>query len=199
MDLVFYLTLLSISLWAVASILYWSIVNGITPTPSSRRARMLMIANLPLTEQGPIYELGCGFGSLLFPLAKKLPDHQIIGYETSTIPFLICKLRSIFTPNSNLKILKYDFFNEDFRSVSLVICYLYPAAMQRLKSKFEQELPQGCWVVSNTFAIPGWIPHKIIQAKDLYNSKIYIYKFSLEEAGTGFCFREEIARFKQKF
>jgi len=176
MDLLVYFGLLSLLLWIIASILYWSIVNGITPTPSSKQVRTLILSNLPVSGDGPVYELGCGFGSLLFPLAEKLPDHQIIGYETSTIPFLICKLRSMLTSQPNIKLLKQDFFKEDFHGVHLVICYLYPAAMQSLKIKFEQELPRGSWVFSNTFAIPGWIPHKTIKIKDLYNSKIYIYK-----------------------
>lgn len=145
--------------------------------PSSQKALQTILANLKDENRGKVYELGCGFGTLAFPLAEKLPDHEIIGYETSTFPFLISKLRLIFSRQSNLRIIKKDFVKANLQDAHLVVCYLYPKAMQRLKIKFEQELPKGSWVISNTFAIPGRIPHKTIKINDLYNSNLYIYRF----------------------
>ena len=63
-------------------------------------------------------------------------------------------------------------------SASVVICYLYPGAMRRLKGKFEKELSKGAIVVSNTFAIPGWRPMRVIEADDLYRTPLYVYRFS---------------------
>lgn len=55
MDLLVYFGLLSLLLWIIASILYWSIVNGITPTPSSKQVRTLILSNLPVSGDGPVY------------------------------------------------------------------------------------------------------------------------------------------------
>ncbi len=32
-----------------------------------------------------------------------------------------------------------DFFNVDLKDAGLVVCYLYPGAMERLKDKFEKD------------------------------------------------------------
>jgi len=48
--------------------------------------------------------------------------------------------------------------------------------MKRLKKKFQEELKPGAFVVTNTFAIPGWIPEKIIEVDDLWRSRVYLYR-----------------------
>ncbi len=58
----------------------------------------------------------------------------------------------------------------------MVVCYLYPGAMRKLKDKFEQELAPGTLVVSNTFSISGWKPINVIDTHDLYNTHIYLYE-----------------------
>jgi collagenase-like PrtC family protease len=45
--------------------------------------------------------------------------------------------------------------------------------MVRLGTKLRSELTPGTVVVSNTFALPGWVPEQISQLKDLYRTKIY--------------------------
>ena len=134
-----------------------------------------MLAFLPDTE-GPIYELGSGWGHLLWLLAKRYPKASIIGIESSFIPYLFSRLLFSIFPKKNLVIKKVNFYKTNLSDASLVVCYLYPGAMTKLKKKFKTELKPGTFVISNTFAIPNWKPEKEIVLDDLYSSKIYLYR-----------------------
>ncbi len=157
-------------------IVAWSIKNGIGPMPSSLLARKALLDNLPDEGRGIIYELGSGWGSLAFPLAKKYPHCTIIAYENSPIPYFVSKIILLFSRHKNLRIKRQDFFKVNLQNASIIVCYLYPGAMQKLRRKFESELKKGTLVATNTFSIPQWHAQKTIEIKDLYNTKIYIFK-----------------------
>ncbi len=161
------------ALFILLSICYWTIKNGISPMPTSRKVQRALIKALPDTVTGPIVELGSGWGNLAYSLAKKYEMSEVIGYETSPIPYIVSKL--IFRRN-NLCFIRRDFFTEPFQDGSMAVCYLYPGAMQKLKLKLEKEAPHDLLVVTHTFAIPGWVPVKTMEVDDLYRTKIYFYK-----------------------
>lgn len=156
-------------------ILYWSLRNGISPMPTSPKVKHLLINSLPKKWHGAIYELGSGWGTLAFPLAAKYPNCSVLAYENSPVPYLYSKILYLFFRHKNLLLKRQDFFEVDLKNAKMIVCYLYPGAMLRLKTKFEQELPQDSLVISHTFSVPGWKADKIIEVPDLYHSKIYIY------------------------
>lgn len=158
----------------VISVVIWSIKNGISPMPSSFKAKKTLLSLLPEELEGDIYEIGSGWGTLMSPLAKKFPRCRIVGFETSPLPYLFSKLRCLWLPNVQLE--RRDFFSVDLKKGSLVVCYLYPAAMEKLKEKLDNELQPGSLVASNTFAIRGWTADKVVELDDIYRTKIYLYK-----------------------
>lgn len=157
------------------SIVYWTIKNGISPMPTSSLVAAELLSALPENIDGPIYELGAGWGTLAFPLAKKYPLNHIKAFENSLVPYCFCCLRKIIFPQQNLSFYRSDFFKSPLNDASLVICYLFPKAMSKLKPKINLELQPCTLIVSNTFSIPGLKPLKIIELPDIYHSKIYIY------------------------
>lgn len=165
---------------AVISVVYWTYRTGISPMPSTPKAKAAILKlikeNVPAKLDGDILELGSGFLTLALPVAKLFPKNNVIAYEKSTIPYLISTLIKYISGSSNLTLLNQDFFKADFNNASLIICYLYPSAMEKLNSKFKQELKASTFIISNTFAIPNRTPYKTIILKDLYHTKIYLYK-----------------------
>lgn len=153
----------------------YSLRYGITPTPTSRRVRKTLFSLLPLIDKGIIVELGSGWGFVAFALARHYPTCQVIAYEISPVPYYFSKGIAFFYPLPNLTITRKDFFLASFRLVSLAVCYLYPGAMEQLKTKFRNELPEGAWVLTHTFALPGSKPHSLKYATDLYNTPVYLY------------------------
>lgn len=167
---------LAFCFFVLASIILWSLHNGISPMPTSRKVKRCMLSAFPEKVTGKIYDLGSGWGTLLFPLAKRYPESQIVGYETSPIPYWFSKMRCKLGGYPNVQIVKKDFFEASLAEAGLIVCYLYPGAMARLKRKFETELPHNSWVVSSTFSIPGWPASKVLEVKDLYYTKVYVYR-----------------------
>lgn len=159
----------------VGSVVFWSWWNGISPMPTSPKVKKHLLHLLPASVEGTVYELGSGWGTLLFPLAQKYPDNVVVGLETSPVPFLISLLLSWCYRRKNLRLCYRDFFHKDLSDAGLIVCYLYPGAMVRLKSKLA-DLKKGTWVVSNTFAVPGWEPIEVVEVNDLYHTKIYFYR-----------------------
>lgn len=158
------------------SVVYWSLRNGISPMPTSWKAKRCLLSALPEKLDGTIYELGSGWGTLLFPLAERYPGSRAVGIENSPLPFWASKMVQRFKRLSNVHLLQKDFYTVPLEGAGLVVCYLYPGAMKRLKEKFERELAKGTWVVSNTFAVPGWEPAAVVDVGDLYRSRIYVYQ-----------------------
>lgn len=172
----------SLIIGGALSLVVWSVYNGISPMPTSPKAKECLFALLPQELQGKIYELGSGWGTLLFPLAVKYPSCEVIGYETSFLPYWVSIIWLWSFPHPRTRILRQDFFNVSLNDATLVVCYLYPKAMEKLKVKFENELKPGTFIISNTFGIPNWKPLVALDVCDLYHSKIYLYQISGKEA-----------------
>lgn len=170
----FILSLLGI---AALSVIFYTFWNGISPMPSSPQAIREILALIPsYLPSGTIYELGSGWGTLAIPLARRLPNQEVCGLESSWIPFAISSVLGKISSLPNLQFHCKDFFSHSLADASLVVCYLYPGAMKRLKGKFEKELKSGVWVISHTFAVPGWEPYAVRELNDIYRTRIYLYQ-----------------------
>jgi hypothetical protein len=162
---------------AIIFIIMQTIINGISPMPTSPKVKkevLKIMQNLP--KDGTIIELGFGWGNVVFSLAKNLPQHKIIGYENSFIPYLLAKILNIFLGYKNLDLKLQNFYKINLKEVEIIYCYLFTGAMKKLKTKFEKELPPGTIIISNTFSIPEWKANKIFEVNDWYKTKIYLYQ-----------------------
>lgn len=154
------------------SIILTSIRYGIGPVPTSPKVKKALWTLLPSLKQGTIYELGAGFGNLAFSLADHYKNCQIIAVEISLFPYLWMQLRQRLAPRPNLKIVKKDFFQLSLNDSQLIVCYLFPKAMERLEEKIS---PQTA-LITHTFALPHRKADVTIKATDLYNTPIYFYR-----------------------
>ncbi len=161
---------------AAASLVLWSLRWGIGPVPTSTRVRKHLLTLLPDVFEGTIYELGAGWGALALPLAKRYPKHTVVAYEISPLPYLVLSARSKCAALPNMRVYRKNFYKAPLADAGLVVCYLYPGAMERLKTKFEQELKPGTWVLTHTFGVPGWEPLAQAVADDIYHTPVYLYR-----------------------
>lgn len=143
--------------------------------PTSEKVKLKVLDCVPPETQGTILDLGSGWGTMVMQLAKKFPHCHIIGYESSPIPYYFSKIWALFAKLPNMKIYRKNFFEENISNASLIYCYLYPGAMKQLRDKFNEELKPGTIVFSNTFALPNWEPVHVVNVKDIYNTRIYMY------------------------
>ena len=159
-----------------ASIIWGTLKVGISPMPSSKKARQAILELSKVTGNGPIYDLGSGWGHLVISLARLYPERQIVAYELSMVPWLVTKLLKKLLGLNNLVLYRKNFLTEDLSHASVLICYLFPVVMDEIKEKLQLDTGNTRFVISNNFALPTYKAEQVIRLNDFYKSPVYLYK-----------------------
>lgn len=170
-----WMMVVAVGLLIVLSVVYSTLRTGISPMPSSKQARDVILHWLDEVDGIRIVELGSGWGNLLIPIARRFPDKVIVGYELSLIPFWVSQFLKYLFRLHNIQILRRDFLNADLSGTDVLICYLYPGGMKSLKNKIQSDNLRPI-VISNTFALEDIKPERMIRLNDIYGSPLYLYK-----------------------
>ncbi len=168
--------LLIVLLTGILLIAGYSLRIGVPPMSSSRAAREAVIALLPETIDGPIVDLGSGWGALTEALADRFPNNQVIGYELSPIPWAVSRLRLLIRRRPNLTYRRRDFLRVDLSHARAVTCYLMIDAMKPLAGKLRTELKPGAVIVCNAFALRGWEPERALPVAAAGGAMFYRYR-----------------------
>lgn len=172
-----WLVLVALLIFGLAIVVY-TIRTGVPPMPTSPGTRAALLRLLPGRIDGPIYELGSGWGGLAYAVARRYPDNEVIGIELSPIPWLYSQLWTRIRRRSNLRFRRTDFLGEPLADAGAVICYLMPSAVRRLGRKLGTELRPGTVVLSYTFAFDDWPPDAVVVEAESGPSPIYRYVVS---------------------
>ncbi|MNI62548.1 hypothetical protein D3C73_1178750 [compost metagenome] len=178
--------ILLMAIVAMVSIVYRSMRNGISPMPSSRVVRRAVAAEIySLHRVRKIVEAGSGWGTLAFSIArqgrrvKQEVKPNIVGLENSAVPFMFSGLMRVILAEEQIAFARQDIYRYSYQDTDVVVCYLFPGAMQSLSKIFQEQLSVGARVISVCFAIPGWVPEKVIECNDMYHTRIYVYSVSI--------------------
>ena len=181
-SMIFELLALGLALFFIALIFVPTISTGASPVPTTRRVRKALLAllpeHLPSNSGDVIYELGSGWGGVALALAKKYPEISVIGYEVSLLPWLFSCARILFLPQDSLYFKLSNFLECDLSNGILVVCYLLPKPMEKLRVKLEAELTLGSLIASNTFAFRGGRPIDRQITDDIYASHVFLYEIN---------------------
>ena len=188
------LGLIVLALVAVLSILIGSLRAGISPMPSSRKAHQAVLSMLEMSESVKdshngrgltLIDCGSGWGHLVFQLARRYPETQVIGYELSFIPWLASCLLARFLLMNNLTIYRENFSGTNLpvplSQGDILFTYLYPKGMARLaelltSEELSKHSGRSQQLVSICFALPGFEPDEQQTLNDLYQTRIYRYR-----------------------
>ena len=106
-----------------------------------------------INKNDVVYDLGCGDGVLVNVAAKKF-GAKAVGIEIEPSRFLFAKIRTKLNGLSKkVKIKRKNFFKESLTGATVVVVYLVPKTLERLKTKFLKELKPGVRVVSYRYKI----------------------------------------------
>ena len=191
LEITLFVIIILIGLSIGLSIVWSTLTLGISPMPSSKQARQVMLMLLDETlitasaatpkkkEAGPIYELGSGWGGLLISLAEKYPQRNIIAYELSIMPWLTTIIRLKVLGLKNVTVHRQNFLNADLTDAAVILCYLFPRGMNALEAKIKlsAENTRLEYLISNNFSLLSHQAIKTIQLNDLYKSPVYLYQF----------------------
>lgn len=154
-------------------LVFWRTDKGRVPLfLSSRQTAAALVKLLPATPCR-VLDIGCGDGGLLRRLALARPDCRFIGIEHAPLPWLVARLRTLGI--GNLAIRHGDFWSEPLAGYDLVYAFLSPAPMPRLWKKASHEMAGDATLVSNSFAVPGVAPARVIAVADRRASRLYLY------------------------
>ncbi len=157
------------------SIIWSTLQTGISPMMSSGKACQAMLAAIDKPTNGPLIDLGSGWGTLVIAVARKYPHLQVLGYELSWFPWLVSIIRKYSLGLDNLTLYRKDFKHAELSNAAILFCYLFPSGMVDLHKKLSCERLNEMLIVSNTFALPSCQPVKVIRLKDIYQTPIFIY------------------------
>jgi hypothetical protein len=170
------LTVLMLTLVAVASVLGWYLLTGTPPLPSSPAVKRAILAALPNKLEGTVYDLGSGWGGMAFTLARRYHGCRVIGFEVSPLPWVFSRLRLLLQPTPNLFFHCRSFHKVSQEDAVLVVSYLGPRAMEKLKLKLEAELKPNALVLSIFFRVPNWQPASEHMVPDMHKTPVYLYR-----------------------
>jgi SAM-dependent methyltransferase len=119
-----------------------------------------------------IFEVGCGDGRILFAAAKR--GALATGCEISLLPYLIAQIRRIITRNNNPKIFYKNLWNVPLHEFDLVIVFLTPRIMEKLRVKLERELKPGARVLCYVFPMRAWQARLVSKPQNRFG--VYLYE-----------------------
>jgi hypothetical protein len=99
-----------------------------------------------------------------------------VGYELNLLAYVKAKL--LCFGRKKIQIRLRNFWNADLSEADVVFCYLFPDVMRDLGAKLKSDLKPGAVVVSCNFALPGFVPERILRPGNSFHSDpIYVYRF----------------------
>lgn len=138
--------------------------------------RALSLAHLKSGEV--LYDLGSGDGRIIIAAGR---DYGVnaTGYEIAFLPYLYSYV-TILTMGlyGKVKVKYKNFFKEDLSRADVIVSFLLPKAMIKLKEKYMSELRPGTRIISCAWLIPGWTPDRIDRPS---NNDIKIYLYTVKE------------------
>ncbi|HEV2166506.1 MAG TPA: SAM-dependent methyltransferase, partial [Thermoplasmata archaeon] len=93
----------------------------------------------------------------------------VLGVEVEPVRVLILRLRrALGGPADRVSIRWGNLYDVDLSGATVVACFLWPGAMERLRPRFEAQLRPGTRVVSHWHPVPGWTPVLVDRARQVY-------------------------------
>ena len=141
---------------------------GYAPTSSNEVDSIAKL--LDLKEGDTFYDLGCGYGRIIFAMAEKC-NVSAVGIEAdpvkcSWIRFMIRRKKL----QDKVKLIQSDFFKVSLGDASNIFIFLSKVGniMERLQEKMLREMKPGAHIVSYVHTFDNWEPEKKLGGLYLY-------------------------------
>ncbi len=137
---------------------------------TSRRIARIQCTLAKVSKNDVVYDLGCGDGTALITAAKEFGARGL-GVEIDPLRYWYAKLAvRLAGASDDISIVRKNFFDVNVSDATVVIMYLIPKTLNRLKPKLLQGLKPGTRIVTFVYKID--LP---IIAQDLKN-EVYVYE-----------------------
>lgn len=156
-----------------AHLLFWS-RNEVPFVSTPKSVIEQIIYALHISDNGTIFELGCGDGRVLKAIHNPTKS-KLIGVDNNPMVLMVAHLRV----RKNAKLVRGDILKTDLSEATRVFCYLSDKLMAELEPRFERQLGSGSKVVSLQFRLPSRKPSRVIRLKDgrAWAQNLYVYDY----------------------
>jgi SAM-dependent methyltransferase len=139
----------------------WHVARNRVPYfPSSKGTWEVAAGIFPPSGTFSFADIGSGLGGLNFYLAKHFAEGRFTGVEISPIPWVISRIRIMFTTRCQFR--RQDYNALDLSQFDVVFAYLSPAVMPQLWEKARREMRPGSVLLSFEFSVPGGVAHAVV-------------------------------------
>ena len=167
----FGILLLGLALWAVSNII--AVLGGSPPVHTSLATSREILSKIPLNAKSTLLDLGSGTGNLLIVAHRKY-GARVVGYELSPYPYLISRLRTLFSHGA-VKLHYASVFEANLGHATDIFIYLLPKMLLALMPKIKKEARGGTKIITRGFPLPEWQPIKKLTV-GREKTKIFIYQ-----------------------
>ena len=129
------------------------------------------ICKLAKIKKGDIlYDLGCGDGTLVIIVARNY-NAMAVGIEIDPFRYLVTLLR-VFKNRlwRKITVKRENFFKVSISDASVVVVYLVPKTLEKLKTKFLKELKPGTRVISYKYEM------NLVKIEEDKKNHLFLYK-----------------------
>lgn len=150
----------------------------VAPYFPTKKKDLERINNLAKLGSGmSFYDLGCGDGRVCLYLAKKNPNINVLGIESSYIFYSIAKIRAWLAQLPNLTIKLGDVFQENLGGADCLYTFAFTDTINgKLKKKILEEMKPSSKLISYAFRINDWPGIEEVHGKGISQVKILIYR-----------------------
>lgn len=148
--------------------------------PADEEGIRAMCVAVGLRGDENVVDLGSGWGTMMFYLARNFPKLHITGIELNPILHLIAQIRrKLFYRGYKITALRGDAGLLPLESFDVVFLFMLSPFVNRiLVPKFEQELRKGALVVSYVFPMKSskFEEKKLLIPSHGWRCAIYVYR-----------------------
>lgn len=169
------ITLISIFLFGLSAVLSYLFIFGFIwgagyyPTPSKEIDNAGEL--LEPKKGSEIYDLGCGFGKVIFRLARKYPEAKFIGVDVDPLKYAWCRIAIHFSHlGGRVTILRKNLLDVDLSNATGIFVFLSEetSIMEHLKEKIFSETSPGTRIASYIHRFKSWKPSEEKGSVSLY-------------------------------
>ncbi|TXT38447.1 MAG: type 12 methyltransferase [Comamonadaceae bacterium] len=146
------------------------------PTPHDALKDLASL--VPLVQDAPVLDAGCGLGDGLMALRRAYPHAHLSGLEWSWPLRLACALRCPWA-----QVRQGDIWQADWSGYDMVYLFQRPESMPRAVSKASAELKPGAWLVSLEFEALELKPHAVLRT--LADKPVWVYRMPFKKNQVG--------------
>ncbi len=155
--------------------LFVGLEAGFAPTPEAVARQMMKIARL---QKGEVfYDLGSGDGALLIMAVGEFGARAVgVELQRKFVEYSRRRVRD-FGLEDRVTVVEGDLFRADVSDADVLILYLLPEALEKLRPKLERELKHGTRIAVYKYQVGGWSPTEVQSvATDMGEAQIFLYE-----------------------